>query len=126
MTKTTDYIIVSSRFNMSKPAHEDLTATVRQKLKEGYEPWADPRWRGFDVSGNGKNRPRLLIAVCAGTHVLCRFVSGFPNFLDPDGNNKPNPLRRGHTCSHLEMAQGIQMDRRRCPCCESGTLGVGQ
>lgn len=42
MTKTTDYIIVSSRFNMSKPAHEDLTATVRQKLKEGYEPLGRP------------------------------------------------------------------------------------
>ena len=37
-----DYIIVSSRFQVSKTTHEDLTDTVRQKLKEGYEPLGRP------------------------------------------------------------------------------------
>jgi hypothetical protein len=42
MTRTTDYIIVSSKFHISKTTPEDLTDTVRQKLKEGYEPLGRP------------------------------------------------------------------------------------
>ena len=42
MTRTTDYIIVSSKFHVSKTTHEDLTDTVRQKLEEGYEPLGRP------------------------------------------------------------------------------------
>jgi hypothetical protein len=42
MTRTTDYIIVSSKFNISKATHEDLTAAVQEKLKEGYEPLGGP------------------------------------------------------------------------------------
>ena len=42
MTRTVDYIIVSSKFNISKTTHEDLTSTVQEKLKEGYEPLGGP------------------------------------------------------------------------------------
>jgi len=70
MTKTTDYIIVSSKFHVSKTTHEDLTDTVRQKLKEGYEPLGSPFISGELMyqamvridQGSTDTRPRTIPA----------------------------------------------------------------
>jgi hypothetical protein len=43
MTRTTDYIIVTSTFHFGKPCqHEELATAVQQKLKEGYQPLGRP------------------------------------------------------------------------------------